>query len=473
MNDTTLQLMDHPPRPQAGTIWAMVRYPHGGTLLDRPKWHIELVQAYPLHPSVYKLIESGYIPDDARALGREWPHVSVEVPTMVAYTQSAEKGERNIQTRTKLGRYLRARFSTVPDHVIRDQVARAAVAPVHITHDMDQMVDVVVNGPGSCMADDEWEGGMHPYHVYAPKYGWGLAYTENEGGEQRYASRALVFEGDINGVHHKCFVRTYGSETSEGYTQSCEGLAAALREMGYEKCDGWPQQAWLKRIECDLGLVMPYVDGCVDNVNDCGDHLELVRDGEIAADATCGYVAPAPYVQCDSCEDDITRDEIDSGDAQQVFYENGEPCGYACSGCVWGRYTNALCADGEEHLVLNGGIYQLVDGTPITRTYIDVYGLLRDLWSGDYMEEDDAVWVLGLNGPVHHGHLCHYETVELAVPEERTEWGEFRTYTHAHVNEELRELRDGRWMTQQQWVDALDAGEVSEEDLQSQHTRAA
>jgi len=149
-----------------------------------------------------------------------------------------------------------------PDHTLRDFVAKFVITQgtCHITTDMPEMVDIINNGPVSCMAGEHFsdrDETNHPYSVYQPKYGWGIAYRKCNG---EYTSRALVHEMD--GV--KTFVRSFmRCEHDHQYSQADNILEAWLTARGYEHCSEWAHGAKLaaiptgemRRISCRIWMV--------------------------------------------------------------------------------------------------------------------------------------------------------------------------------------------------------------------------
>ena len=70
-------------------------------------WHRREQEKYPMHSAVVKAIKLAR-PDDWQRLLLEWPHVPTTIDpnnkARVAYTQNEDKGERDLQTVTSLGK---------------------------------------------------------------------------------------------------------------------------------------------------------------------------------------------------------------------------------------------------------------------------------------------------------------------------------------------------------------------------------
>jgi hypothetical protein len=186
-----------------------------------------------------------------------FPHVAKKDPTKIAFTESAEKGMRDIQTVISPGRYLERFYgASLRQQTIRDlaraYVTRLATPAFKIARMSDEIVRVYRKGPGSCMSKDViyYEGDEHPVSVYGLEPGQSLddiphaltlAYLEIE---ERITARALINERD------KVFMRLYGDT---------ELLWKSLLASGYNS--GNPHGYTVRSISSDRGdYVMPYID---------------------------------------------------------------------------------------------------------------------------------------------------------------------------------------------------------------------
>lgn len=291
-------------------------------------WFKEVRSAYSLHPVVKQFIKD---PDltiylkDWRELVLEWPHKS-EDGTQIAYTQSDEKGMRDLFTRTSLSKFIRRHAPTIPDHILRDFCAlhdETQGTYKHLTT-TEQFVWAVEHGPKSCMQFGNGGGeetdengdynddyamppeGMHPYDVYRPEHGWSM-YVRMVGG--KIMGRCLC--------HNQTYVRTYKRCPQGGYSHSDTALEAYLNNQGYEHLSEWPTGIKLAAIDIDSDnerYVMPYIDGHNRELNleyeDGREVFVISHHGGFSADRTDGEVSGDNRESCDSCGDMTDPDDL-------------------------------------------------------------------------------------------------------------------------------------------------------------------
>ena len=178
-------------------------------------------------------------------------HVSEKDDKLLAYTQSPEKGERDIQTPIKPGRYLRQYFGEVlsekriaflaawqangvrPEDVGAQDVLRFATTP-------DQIAKVYIDGPVSCMSGRHFlDIKTHPARVYGAG-DLAIVYLEKENektGKSKPIARALVWP------EKKVAGRVYPSSENwpqDGFISAAESektkniLSSLLKEEGYK-----------------------------------------------------------------------------------------------------------------------------------------------------------------------------------------------------------------------------------------------
>jgi hypothetical protein len=340
---------------------------------SRP-WFDREVLRYPLHPAVKYVLNVSphykYI-KDWREMMLEWPHESQEDPTKIAYTADNDKGERDIQTRTSIGKYLKRHMPDLQDHVLRDIVSRFVVdaRTCHITDDMEKMLWVLDNGPDSCMKKD-WHPDLHPYRVYEPELGWAMAYRLDG---DTVMGRALVRPQD------KEYVRSYKGNGG------CDNLLESwLTTQGYTQASSW-NGCRVARIEHPRhGYVMPYIDGDAQSVNDNGRYFEITDCGDYDATNTDGTLG-AMGETCDSCGGHFHEDEM------TWIGEDGDQ--RVCDSCLSHHYTLVIGYRGNEYYLHDSDdyVYCESDGNYYDSAYLDYNDIMYVHDDGAYYLADD-VW---------------------------------------------------------------------------------
>lgn len=212
-----------------------------------------------------------------------FPHVSREKGTMVAFTEVEEKGSGDCQTRMKIGRYLERYFSEkMNKFVIRDLACIFASKfednELQFASDPEDMEDVYVQGPNSCMSKDASQyatRGVHPVRAYAAG-DLQVAYMRRKG---KIVARTVVWP------EKKTYNNIYGDSGL---------LRPLLDKKGFKS--GAPVGARLLKIKqpsTDKKMSM-YVCPHVDNVGwvkDGGEFL-LVGDPRANIDTEMGIQVP-------------------------------------------------------------------------------------------------------------------------------------------------------------------------------------
>ena len=295
------------------------------------------------------LLQYGYDGHD------KFVHVSKLDPSKIAYTQDADKGERNIQTQIKVGSYIQQSTKEMPMTIVREIALAHAkhYAPneVQFAISADDIVDVYANGPNSCMGGQDTSGRVasgkkdasffnyindvscHPASVYGDS-DLSLAYIKDD---DRITARCLVW------ADKKIFGRSYGDS---------ERIESALRNLGYQF--GYFNGAKIKHIICENNreIVLPYLDHIqhVKVLN--SEWLEIDRNGDILGDSTNG-IANLNQESCENCEDTCRETyEVYTGRRYSQSW---------CEGC---RDNNAfyctgtdLYVDNDEETTIDGESY--------------------------------------------------------------------------------------------------------------------
>lgn len=332
---------------------------------------------YPLHDAIHKAQAlHGLEPANMEELLLEWPHLSND-QARLAYTRTPAHGEADRQTVTTLGRYLTKCFPTAKSDVIRDIAALYQGSGCKFTERTTAAyIDAVQNGPSSCM---QWahlkSESEHPYNVYAPELGWHMAVNIMG---VKICGRCMCLE--YNG--EKTFVRSYHQSPDGTYSPSDTVLEAWLKDQGYTRKTAWPIGAKLAEIYRDNGdLLVPYLDGNVQNIAH-GDGVMLIDpDGSMSAQATNGTYEETET--CDHCHEGCSEtNSVGSRGYTSV-------CNYCLENYhtwVYGRGGDTYYVHDEEAITVGDYSYD--------KDYLDENGIVfiesgRD--EGEYAHQDDVV----------------------------------------------------------------------------------
>lgn len=224
-----------------------------------------------------------------------YAHISREDPTKIAYTESEEKGKKDLQARIKPGRYLQRFYGHI---LTKDQIRDYATlvtsqkkdSEFKIAMDPDDIEHVYRNGPDSCMSYglSSFDSSIHPVRVYGAG-DLGVAYLERQG---RVTARALCWP------EKKVYSRVYGDSVR---------LKREFDERGYSQQSSKLQGARLLKIEQRKhnrnNFVVPYVDyqNCL---KEDGDFLVICGDedsGPYSCGQTNGLVPVCRGICCPEC----------------------------------------------------------------------------------------------------------------------------------------------------------------------------
>ena len=343
--------------------------------LEPRHWHRDLQDRFQMHPVIDKLVQD-YRPHDWHSLVLEYPHQAESDRTRLAYTQNERKGIDDIQTVTSLAKYIKRHFPALGDHVIRDTVAAYTVTGCKIVRNVDEMIYHIERGPHSCMVRNGWNVSNHPYRVYCPSLGWGLA-VRVEGDDT--IGRALVNDIDMT------YVRTYLKNTS--FSHSDHNMEAWLTEQGYTKASDWVGRQFLYISDCNE-FVAPYLDGDVKYVDIVTTHdgkkvVEVREGGEYCCDQTNGSAYESNGDQCSDCEERVSE-----GDGHWVG-ENGDTM--ICDDCCDRNYYYAYGRRGNQYYVHDNNVVH-VDGEVYDEDYLSDNNII-ELNGGDWCHSDNAVYI--------------------------------------------------------------------------------
>lgn len=348
-------------------------------------WHCREQNRYPMHPAVRESVLLAP-PADWHRLVLEWPHVSINDPARLAYTRSVEHGAANRQTVTSVSKYLSQNFPSLQSHVIRDICAKFGAHAFEITFDMEKMLEWLAQSPRSCMRWDHWRAGeWHPYRVYSPKFGWGLAVRMES---NQVMARALVNRESMT------FVRSFGAvENDRGHSQNDNALNSWLMSQGYDYADSWDGLRLAKIDSPNGGWSAPYLDGRCQNIDERSDYFLITPNGDYCCNETDGNLENESDISyCEDCE---SRIRIDDGNHSWVGYYGDR---LICDSCCDDNYVSAVGKNGSEYWAHYDDCTCIGD-----RYYVD-----------DYFADNEIVYVEDCE---EHMHQC-----DCVYLDSRSEW---------------------------------------------------
>jgi hypothetical protein len=299
-------------------------------------------------------------------------HVSPTDQHQVEFTENEEKGRVDAKTLLPPSRYL---LKYYPD---MDDVERRAlhalfegetdVTTVHFATEQDEIEQVYVDGPESCMAHetDYYASSMHPTRVYAAG-DLAIAYLRNDRGEITH--RTLVWP------EKKIFGRVYPDFDREpliyalrrlGYVYSYFGFTGA-RLLAIEDQGEWDDE-WFE------GYIAPYLDVVHRaDVSDDGNYLILNPKGMLNLHQQSGIAeetGPGMY-RCRSC-DEMSPDvgEYLTSECTECAIKNG----YIC------------CVSGRDY-----SLVELHDGRAIAEQYVSSHTIEDPNTGLLYLKYDDEL----------------------------------------------------------------------------------
>jgi hypothetical protein len=332
-------------------------------------------------------------------------HQSEDDPTQVAYNRNLDNIQRNIQTRTKPGKYLTQFFGDVlSQDQIREwaekQIAHAsckAELKFIENNDEDGWVRVYEDGPGSCMR------GNDAVKVYAYEgNGLRLAYLDSGG---QIVARSIVVNSDD--PEEQGWIRIYATEQ-----RWMTDLRVKLEEAGY------PNQTSLNGIKLQKisadhdgrdGYVCPYIDvgsGCEQSVSVCDGYLLVDDDGDISATNTSGTIPAYDGRECDECGDHEDEDDM-------TYVESTDQT--VCQHCLDNRFTYAYGRRHQDYFPEGDCIYCESDSEWYHQDYANYHDVYQCRISGDWYHLDDLV---NCDAGNYEGDYIH---VDEAVQESKTD----------------------------------------------------
>jgi hypothetical protein len=231
---------------------------------------------------------------------------------------------------------------------------------------------------------NNWRGcdlDNHPYKVYDPRLGWGMAVRVEDG---EIIGRALVYEY----LDDKRFVRTYLSSSSGGYSNADDNLNAWLRDQGYTHDNDWEgcvMRYYEGRMDRPLA---PYLDGGVKDVEVfTREGVKLLR---VTQEGTYHFES-----QDGSCTDNEDGEDCaDCGsniDDDDGYWVNADESSYVCQSCCDNNYYYAYSRRGNQRYIYNENVVHVGDEV-YDEEYLSDNDIVR-LHDGEYAHSDNAVYV--------------------------------------------------------------------------------
>jgi hypothetical protein len=357
--------------------------------------------------------------DRSETLCDHFVHVAAGDHALLAYTQDADKGERDIQTPIKPGRYLSRYFGDV---LTAKQIAffaswqvtgkrettftSEADYPLAFADEADDIVRVYQNGPNSCMGPRHFDDKHHPCRVYAAG-DLAIAYLTRTA-DNKIVARALVWP------KRKAMGRVYPSPdnwSQDGfatYQDSLDCQAALfnrLRDLGYRNGDEGRDfnGAKLEKIDHHRhGHVMPYLDNGyqVDDGEECWIMRPRGR-GDYDCENTDGTLNAEEEEEDDRPECDNCGDRMDDDDQNGVYTRCNGDGGYRqrtwCDHCT---NNNTFRCEGFDETFSNDVEYEEVDGCIYALAYLETHATRSDHRDGGWILDGDGVTLA--NGDTWH-----------------------------------------------------------------------
>ena len=293
-------------------------------------------------------------------------HKSISKPGMIAFYESVAKAEAQRETITKVGRFLtrfRPELSQDDIRKLAEQYqAEQGQNVLTFATTEDEIEEVYVNGPNSCMAGNarKFKSSMHPARVYAAG-DLAIAHIGTD-------SRVLCWP------EKKVYGWIYGDTESRRDT-----LKNVLKDIGYSYEPYKFCGAKLLLVEDEDSYVMPYLDNSLE-VEERNGYFIIVENG-ITADSTNGLLSTK---ECSVCSNSIASSD-DYVDMCRSCYDEHSYCDRCeelthcddttylkgpdltlCSHCLSADYTR--CGSCEQY-VEDKDAHEVISGTNRTENY--------------------------------------------------------------------------------------------------------
>lgn len=329
-------------------------------------------------------------------------HMSTQNPGLLAYFPTLRHWQRRVPQQIKPGRYLRQYFPDMHDDDVRRMSALCSPGDLRYYTDWQDMLKVyrqladdgIVS---SCMSYDKW-GAMHPLMVY----------------DNSDVELAVLYINDkpvaraLYNKHNKHFPMIYGQ---------WEKMERALYNAGFihdslcgARIRKLPRYVNCSRSDIDLDticehadgntILMPYIDhkrdldrssNCSTNVDIEGDVIVIrYDDGEYSADNHDNASLGEPQTQCEHCDDYVDEDDMyfvcgDEINVCHYCYNHRAVSVYSSPN----NYVRYMEDTARHHHIWLDSIEKWVTDSEAAAEF----GFHWSVFAGDYIDEDDSVWV--------------------------------------------------------------------------------
>ena len=325
----------------------------------RKELHPAIHYIWHKHEMVAGIYHETSYPSDPIRIALEQPHVSTD--GRLAYYRDEKKQQEGKLTVTSPQKYLKRHFTTMPAHLIDEAVQRTRPGEIKILDDITEMVKAKQQGPWSCMQLKHMTVSEHPYQVYNPEHGWGMAVRELDG---------VVKAVALVQIPEKTWVRTYGYPDDNTVNQRAAITDSKMTDWfsfnGWTRADGWEGET-LAKVTVRGRTLLPYIDGDTQRVDVDGDTLVITDDGQYRADHQDIYLGATD--DDDEDEDEYSYYCSDCGDGTDEEAGHTRQGETICPGCIH-LYTSVTGAssrgrDRDYYYVLDRDAGESTDGNHV------------------------------------------------------------------------------------------------------------
>lgn len=271
----------------------------------------------------------------------------------VQYFESVDKRDKEVYTTSKIGKFIRKIAPFYNDkqvEILVDLIVEMHTIPNYeykVARTAEEFGEVYRMRPASgsalgnyscinasCMRDKYGEN--HPCQVYGSG-DFELHYLVNESGKICARTILCTVDDDYAYIYAHSFIA--GKTLEEKLKEAVPGAQKAEEDVR-----AW-EGARLLKIECQDGLLAPYLDVC-QNAEEHDDYFVISYDGDVEFNSTRGYVAQTKTCAC--CEDRYFSDSMSEIDGEHYCYDCTFHCDYTGERFV-GEYIEVITQYGVQH----------------------------------------------------------------------------------------------------------------------------